>query len=278
MNPDLFIMPVSEEWEPHFRRTVESQISIPEVNSRVPSEGRLWGMEEGSLNRSTWERMSPGDWIFFYANKEIFAADKIETKFKDDSLGSQIWSNPSSTLLFTLEGFTPVSIPIESMRELLDYKSGYYPQGPKPVRDEKLEILLSQYPSIEACVDHYNISTKSDQDAGEQVPEKTTTTTYQTVQYSRSEKTKEYVKSRADGVCEGCGDPAPFTSKTGDPYLHAHHVHELSDGGSDTPETVIALCPNCHYRVHHGEDGREYNEELIERLADIEEVSVESIR
>lgn len=119
---------------------------------------------------------------------------------------------------------------------------------------------------------------EAEEDAVEQVTQEATTTRYQTAQYTRSTKIKEYVNKRADGVCEACGENAPFTSKTGDPYLHAHHVHELGDGGSDTPETVIALCPNCHYRVHHGEDGEDYNEELIERLADIEDMSVESIR
>ena len=90
-----------------------------------------------------------------------------------------------------------------------------------------------------------------------------TTTTSQTSEYTRSNKIKEYVKARAEGHCEGCGQPAPFISKTGDPYLHAHHIKELSNGGKDTIDTVIALCPNCHYRVHHGKDGGEYNEELL---------------
>jgi predicted HNH restriction endonuclease len=90
------------------------------------------------------------------------------------------------------------------------------------------------------------------------------------VRYSRSQKVKEYVLRRADGKCEGCNEPAPFKSKTGDPYLHAHHVYELSEGGSDSPETVIALCPNCHYRVHHGKDGDEYNRYLINKLEQIE--------
>ena len=88
------------------------------------------------------------------------------------------------------------------------------------------------------------------------------TSNSETTQYSRSQEVKEYVKARADGNCEGCGESAPFTSKTGEPYLHAHHIQELSDGGSDTPDTVIALCPNCHYQVHHGESGDKYNQEL----------------
>ncbi|QKG91614.1 HNH endonuclease [Halorubrum salinarum] len=96
-------------------------------------------------------------------------------------------------------------------------------------------------------------------------------TTNSTSQYSRSSEIREYVMARADGTCEGCNNPAPFTSKTGEPYLHAHHIHELSDGGSDTPDTVTALCPNCHYRVHHGKNGDEFNKELLEKVQRLEE-------
>jgi len=96
-----------------------------------------------------------------------------------------------------------------------------------------------------------------------EVSQRTTTIQQSKPEYSRSPEVKQYVKARADGLCEGCGEPAPFISKTGEPYLHAHHINELSGGGSDTPDTVIALCPNCHYRVHHGEDGEEYNKELL---------------
>lgn len=106
--------------------------------------------------------------------------------------------------------------------------------------------------------------------AVEEVPESVAASQTTKQEYTRSTEVREYVMKRADGSCEGCDEPAPFTSKTGSPYLHAHHLHELSDGGSDTPDTVIALCPNCHYRVHHGEDGDEYNEALQEKMTEIE--------
>jgi hypothetical protein len=64
--------------------------------------------------------------------------------------------------------------------------------------------------------------------------------TSKTVSYSRSQKVKDYVKARAGGVCEGCDKYAPFTSKSGEPYLQVHHLDELSQGGSDTPDNVIA--------------------------------------
>ena len=114
------------------------------------------------------------------------------------------------------------------------------------------------------------LRTKAESEALEDVPESATTSVSTTQQYTRSSAIRDYVMARAGGYCEGCEQPAPFTSKTGQPYLHAHHVHELSEGGSDTPDTVIALCPNCHYRVHHGEDGDEYNRTLINKLKNIE--------
>lgn len=118
-----------------------------------------------------------------------------------------------------------------------------------------------------------NLREAAKKEGVETVPEGATTTQV-TQEYSRSEKVKEYVKARADGYCEGCSGPAPFISKTGEPYLHAHHVNELSEGGSDTPETVIALCPNCHYRVHHGKNGENYNEVLKRKLEKIENCGV----
>ena len=112
---------------------------------------------------------------------------------------------------------------------------------------------------------------KAQDDAVSEVTNSANTSRRSTSQYNRSEHVKNYVKARADGKCEGCGKEAPFTSKTGEPYLHAHHIYELSDGGSDEPDTVIALCPNCHYRVHHGKDGEKYNQYLLETVQELEE-------
>jgi 5-methylcytosine-specific restriction protein A len=88
--------------------------------------------------------------------------------------------------------------------------------------------------------------------------------------WERSTDLKIYVRRRADGVCEGCGAPAPFGAKDGRPYLEPHHTRRLSDGGPDDFHHVIALCPTCHKRVHHGQDGSDYNATLVRKLADIE--------
>jgi 5-methylcytosine-specific restriction protein A len=88
--------------------------------------------------------------------------------------------------------------------------------------------------------------------------------------YKRGRAVRVYVLRRADGTCEGCAEPAPFQTPQERPYLEPHHIRRRADGGPDHPRWVIALCPNCHRRVHHGEDGREYNERLADRVAQIE--------
>ena len=60
----------------------------------------------------------------------------------------------------------------------------------------------------------------------------------------------EYAKRRAKGVCQLCGQPAPFKDKNGMPYLETHHIIWLADGGDDSINNTVALCPNCHRKMH----------------------------
>lgn len=88
--------------------------------------------------------------------------------------------------------------------------------------------------------------------------------------YARSEALKQYVRARAEGSCEACGNGAPFLAKDGTAFLEAHHTNRRSDSGPGDRRTVIALCPNCHCRVHYGEDGNTFNETLRDKLDEIE--------
>lgn len=60
----------------------------------------------------------------------------------------------------------------------------------------------------------------------------------------------EYAKRRANGICQLCGKPAPFMDKKGKPYLESHHIVWLSEGGADSIKNTVALCPNCHRKMH----------------------------
>ena len=68
--------------------------------------------------------------------------------------------------------------------------------------------------------------------------------------YERSSIVSELAKRRAGGRCQLCLMEAPFKTKDGSPYLETHHIVWLSNGGEDTPENTVALCPNCHRKMH----------------------------
>lgn len=82
--------------------------------------------------------------------------------------------------------------------------------------------------------------------------------------YARSQAVKNYVLSRAGGICESCDQPAPFTTKAGLPYLEPHHINRLSDGGLDHPRYIGAICPTCHKEIHYGCQGDVKNNLLRE--------------
>lgn len=69
-------------------------------------------------------------------------------------------------------------------------------------------------------------------------------------QYHRSESVKQYAKALANGRCQLCNMAAPFMDAKGKPYLEVHHIIWLSHGGADTIENTVALCPNCHRKMH----------------------------
>lgn len=72
----------------------------------------------------------------------------------------------------------------------------------------------------------------------------------QSTQYERDPYVSQYTKHRANGVCDLCLEPAPFKDKSSEPYLETHHVEWLSRGGKDVIENTVALCPNCHRKMH----------------------------
>jgi len=87
---------------------------------------------------------------------------------------------------------------------------------------------------------------KAEQNESEIVSSRKTTTDV----FIRDAFVAEYAKRRAGGICQLCEQKAPFENKAGLPYLECHHIDWISNGGSDTIENTVALCPNCHKKMH----------------------------
>jgi 5-methylcytosine-specific restriction protein A len=75
-------------------------------------------------------------------------------------------------------------------------------------------------------------------------------------EYERDQGVRACVLDLAGGLCEACGEPAPFTRADGRPFLEVHHVVPLADGGPDFVSNSVALCPNCHRALHMAADAQ----------------------
>ena len=86
------------------------------------------------------------------------------------------------------------------------------------------------------------------------------------IQYERDPRVVAYVLNRAEGICEACESPAPFSKSDGSLYLEAHHIIPLAQGGPDTVENCAALCPNCHRAMHSADNKSELSAKLLARV------------
>lgn len=124
---------------------------------------------------------------------------------------------------------------LKKVEEVETDSSDYEPSNDPKVIDERVQKILKK-----------GIESKPE---GIKEPKKQSVTTES---YYRDPQVKAWVLKRADGKCEQCNKAAPFKHPDGTKYLETHHVVPLSDGGEDTVENSIALCPNCHREVHYG--------------------------
>jgi 5-methylcytosine-specific restriction enzyme A len=72
-----------------------------------------------------------------------------------------------------------------------------------------------------------------------------------TTAYKRNPDVIVEVLLRSKGCCELCGKPSPFIRASDlTPYLEVHHKLPLAEGGEDTVDNALAVCPNCHRAEH----------------------------
>jgi len=110
---------------------------------------------------------------------------------------------------------------------------------------EELEVESSFEDEVKEA-----LATNLDNVSGNTSPSQKEVRSYQ---YVRDPKVVAHILKKAKGICYDCNNNGPFISKTtGYHYLEAHHIQMLKDGGPDTIDNVVALCPNCHRKRHYG--------------------------
>jgi len=86
-------------------------------------------------------------------------------------------------------------------------------------------------------------------------------------QFGRNAQVVAWVLQQAGDVCELCQNLAPFRRADGTPYLEVHHVVTLAEGGADSVSNAVALCPNCHRRLHYAPHRLDARRDLYRRVS-----------
>ena len=113
------------------------------------------------------------------------------------------------------------------------------------IKEEVLEQNLIQKEKKVKKLSDSDITKKAKEIKGKPGTRNTVTSTY-----DRNPYVVDYTRRRANGICDLCNEKAPFLNSKGEPYLEVHHIEWLSKGGDDTIENTVALCPNCHRKMH----------------------------
>lgn len=143
MNSNVFLAPCDAG---NFDRTVLSEVDLSKYSDR-PEElskmdtVRFWGAREGSRNENNFKRMHSGDLVLFYQNGNYVGVSWVGMTFEDDEqwASTVFWDNAPSSLIYTVEEFTPVSVPKEAVNRIFDYDREYNPQGLIRVAESRLD-------------------------------------------------------------------------------------------------------------------------------------------
>lgn len=97
---------------------------------------------------------------------------------------------------------------------------------------------------------------------------------YNINQFQRDANVKAWILKNAQGICENCYQKVPFSTFDGVPYLEIHHVKQLADGGPDTVDNTVAVCPNCHRELHYGENAKELSDNLYKKISRLKNYNI----
>ena len=111
---------------------------------------------------------------------------------------------------------------------------------------------------VKGTVDQFDVSPEGNDAVPERISVKT-------IKFKRDGLLREVALRRANGLCEFCSSPG-FTMADGKVFLETHHIVPLEEGGSDSANNIVAICPNHHREAHYGSRALVIREALLMRL------------
>ena len=140
-----------------FDATVRSAVTLdehPEYPEAIADMEtvRLFGVPESRSD--TFENMTADDLVLFHQDGEYVGTARIKMTFEDDQqwVATTLWSDTSSPLIYTIEDFTPVAVPIPAVNRIFGYAAGYTPPNSMRVASSRVDNRLQ---AIEQALEQY---------------------------------------------------------------------------------------------------------------------------
>ncbi|WP_409304697.1 HNH endonuclease [Peribacillus sp. SCS-155] len=163
------------------------------------------------------EVLRPTEYVYM-GQVELVGEPYQDEQFDEDKILRNVWIFP----LELVSGKKPLRLP----KRLIDSKEEAREKLAQKLSDEELALRAKH------------------------ASKKATSRTVTTNNFERNPFVTEYAKRWSKGICQLCERPAPFMNKKGEPHLHCHHIIWLSKGGEDSIYNAIAVCSNCHDKLH----------------------------
>lgn len=157
MSRDAFLVPVIS---PEFDRTVTSPTNLTELpihtstidKMNTPENVRVWGVKNSNLNKKFYDKMTKGDYLFFYYNDHYPYFGRAGHKFESGVISREYWGDISADMLYTITDFSDIDVSREALNEACGYKSNHQPQSIRRMSNKAYRGIRRKYDSIEKFV------------------------------------------------------------------------------------------------------------------------------
>lgn len=242
---------------------------------------RVWGNKESLKAR--WEKMEPGDYVLFYANKMFYYSARVVLTKYSPELGEKLWPADEDgsvwSCLFFIDQIKETQIPIKVVQELAEYDPAWdRVQGFMPLNDEGITAITEKFGSIESFIGQdpavYTVIDNIIERERDEIVEGTkeavadivallaeinaykdsgpshtieTTTSKKRLENKAQKRKIAQIEGYA---CQICNWSLEWTNSKGElSYrIDVDHIIDKAKGGGEEAGNLWALCPNCHVK------------------------------
>ncbi|MDX3188832.1 hypothetical protein PV458_10545 [Streptomyces sp. MN03-5084-2B] len=212
----------------HFRDTIDTRVRLADHADVIEPEtldaltaiypdgmAQLWGATPGMSGRNVgrWRKLTPGDGVFFYGDKQIYMAGHIAFAFHNPALAVRLWGRDPNgltwELMYALVNLRDIALPIEEIRTALGWNDKAFIQGFTVVGGRQAENMV-ELSNLEDTSNLLQVCRAYARPSGKTVAPDGPTDSVRTVNWRREHPNlKRRLVELAGGTCGLCGRDFP---------------------------------------------------------------------